>query len=299
MSGPKVATVLVRLYPRRWRDRYADELLELLSATPLSTVGVLALLRGAVDAHFNLPDLLPGLASRTLRLRWYMTLLFGAWVAFCFAAAGVAKSVEAPAFASAAARHPLLAVEWDASRWAFTVAASAIILGALPLAAGTVIQIFRDRDRKGFRLFATPVLSAGAVLGSGALLGRYASGHSLDFGTVAAAGAWLALVLVVAVLTVRSTGELLHRSGVPGRLFRWASCTGAAAAGAMTVGLAVGAAYGLSVMVLSPALFSSANGVLATALPVTWGAALVIALAAVGVADRAAVRALQNFTTPA
>ena len=45
--------VLLRIYPRAWRERYGEELSDQLEQRPLS-VGVVAdLLRGAVDAHLR------------------------------------------------------------------------------------------------------------------------------------------------------------------------------------------------------------------------------------------------------
>ena len=53
-------TGLVHLYPRAWRDRYEQELLDLLEARPPTPRDRLDLLRGAVDARFH-PEI-PGSA---------------------------------------------------------------------------------------------------------------------------------------------------------------------------------------------------------------------------------------------
>jgi hypothetical protein len=47
---------LLSLYPARWRERYGDELLDALSAHPLTLHGRLDVIRGAVDAHLH-PEL--------------------------------------------------------------------------------------------------------------------------------------------------------------------------------------------------------------------------------------------------
>lgn len=44
---------LVRLYPRRWRDRYEEEFLALLSERPPTMGDRLDTVRGAIDAHLN------------------------------------------------------------------------------------------------------------------------------------------------------------------------------------------------------------------------------------------------------
>lgn len=44
---------LIRLYPKAWRDRYGDEMGDLLAARPATTRDRIDLLRGAVDAHLH------------------------------------------------------------------------------------------------------------------------------------------------------------------------------------------------------------------------------------------------------
>ena len=48
-----VVNKLVRLYPRRWRDRYEEEFLALLSERPPTMGDRLDTVRGAIDAHLN------------------------------------------------------------------------------------------------------------------------------------------------------------------------------------------------------------------------------------------------------
>src|SRR5437867_2080972 len=43
----------LRLYPRDWRERYGDELLEVLEARPIDWRVRFDLVRGALDAHLN------------------------------------------------------------------------------------------------------------------------------------------------------------------------------------------------------------------------------------------------------
>lgn len=44
---------LIRLYPRRWRERYEAEILDLLAERPASIADGLDLVRGAFDAHLH------------------------------------------------------------------------------------------------------------------------------------------------------------------------------------------------------------------------------------------------------
>ena len=63
MSGSRY----VGLYPRAWRDRYGDELQEVLERERLGVGARLDLVRGAVDAHLHplVPSRLPVLAAVT------------------------------------------------------------------------------------------------------------------------------------------------------------------------------------------------------------------------------------------
>lgn len=46
-----VLRALMRLYPRVWRDRYADEMSAMLSGVPLTPASILDLVAGAIDAR--------------------------------------------------------------------------------------------------------------------------------------------------------------------------------------------------------------------------------------------------------
>ncbi|HEX5822992.1 MAG TPA: hypothetical protein VFY18_00910 [Candidatus Limnocylindrales bacterium] len=77
-------TRLVRLYPRRWRDRYEAELIDLLEQRPLSLGASIDLIRGALDAHVHpqaetvpMPwtHRLPGIAVLATGLLWCAAVL--------------------------------------------------------------------------------------------------------------------------------------------------------------------------------------------------------------------------------
>ncbi|MFN8623786.1 MAG: hypothetical protein U0869_23845 [Chloroflexota bacterium] len=53
---------LLRLYPSAWRDRYGDELEQVLAERPLDLMGALDLIRGALDARLH-PALVPATAG--------------------------------------------------------------------------------------------------------------------------------------------------------------------------------------------------------------------------------------------
>jgi hypothetical protein len=77
-----VITLLLRLYPARWRARYGDEFALVLADRPLGPFDVADVLLGALDAHLHLRGL--GAASEhrkgfamTLRIGGYAAILGG------------------------------------------------------------------------------------------------------------------------------------------------------------------------------------------------------------------------------
>lgn len=54
---------LLRLYPRKWRDRYEDEMLALLDIAAVDWHGRADLVRGALDARMHAASRLPGVAA--------------------------------------------------------------------------------------------------------------------------------------------------------------------------------------------------------------------------------------------
>ena len=67
-------TVLVRLYPRRWRDRYGDEFEAMLEQQPTNLGSVADVLLGALDAHLT--------ADAPERRGWWLSRLPGLTIAF-------------------------------------------------------------------------------------------------------------------------------------------------------------------------------------------------------------------------
>jgi len=72
------ASVLVRVYPARWRARYGEEFLGVLEERPLGPFDVVDVLLGALDAHLHLRGL--GAASEH-RKGFTMTLRLGGYAA--------------------------------------------------------------------------------------------------------------------------------------------------------------------------------------------------------------------------
>ena len=144
---------LVFLYPARWRERYGDELLDALSARPMTIRGRLDLLRGALDAHRH-PELLPGdpvpapvggfAGGQGLAARRDGVQLFAATTATAaFWTAAVLVMIESRPYGGASLQGTLLLIGMTAiagSMWGragisrvVTVCAAAIVLTSVAL----------------------------------------------------------------------------------------------------------------------------------------------------------------------
>ena len=297
-GGPAavVVSAVLRLYPAAWRERYAAELADLLSEQRLSIRDGVDLVRGALDAHGNLSDLIGRWSVVISKLRSTAVTTFTAWVVFCVAAGGLSKVTEDSAFAQAAQRHPGLALSHGVIAGAFTLSLVAMLVGGLPLAVVALQRAWRIRDVAMGRLVLVPVLAAASVTGYILLVTRAVSSaapgvHSgvniaLFAGLVALGGAGT-------VGTVVAVRVAAHRAELPEGLLRLAGRAAVVAAGAISVGTAALAGYGWLLRTDEPELFRSASGLLATPLPASFLAILVIGLAAASTADRAALRGLR------
>ncbi len=77
-------SMLIRLYPQAWRDRYETEILDLLAERPGSVRDAVNLVRGAVDAHLhpNVSVVAPEPGPWTHRLPGLLALAAGLMVTF-------------------------------------------------------------------------------------------------------------------------------------------------------------------------------------------------------------------------
>lgn len=294
--GIRAVSALLRLYPAAWRERYGDEVANLLAGRPLSLRDGLDLVRGAFDAHCNLSDLLGRWSVMVSRLRSTAVTTFTAWVVFCVAVGGLSKVSEDPAFTQAAQGHPGIGVSYAIVQGSFVLAMVAVLVGGLPLAYVALRQAWRDQDVVMGRLVLVPVLAA-AVVGAYILVAnRVADSTSPGVHSGVNIAIFAGLVAVGGagtVATVVAIRVAAHRATLSPRLLRLAGWAAAVAAVAISVGVAALAGYGWALRTDAPTLFNSANGLLATPLPASLLAILLIGIIATAMADRAAVDGLQ------
>jgi len=91
---------LLRLYPARWRARYADEFAAMLEQRPLGPFDVADIVLGALDAHLHLRGLAAASEHRkgfamTLRIGGYAAILGGLLWLFVLAGNAISNGSEA------------------------------------------------------------------------------------------------------------------------------------------------------------------------------------------------------------
>jgi len=76
---------LIRLYPRRWRQRYADEFAALLAQRSLTRGDVFDVIWSAFDAHWSIQSVIGTedlMTTEYLRLRIHLLLVIGMVLVF-------------------------------------------------------------------------------------------------------------------------------------------------------------------------------------------------------------------------
>ena len=176
---------LIRLYPKRWRDRYAIEFRALLDDTPAKARQALDIIRGAAAAHRN--PFPPGDPAMTPRSR----------LAAAGSALALAAVIPALAFLAAALAAALQPAEYEPSR---TARALLDWFGALPtpvlavaLLAGPALALVLGVAIVGRRLLADDAFRSDLVVFGGAA-GRLLRRPTVVVAALAAAAAVVVLL---------------------------------------------------------------------------------------------------------
>lgn len=235
----------LRLYPRAWRERYADEVLELLEQHRVTLWTVLDVLLGAVDAHLR-RDLLPErLTSMAHRIRTSEISIFVAFVLFCLAWVPLRFVRDPlPVWEDATRAHPEVWFALAALDVCGVVATLAILAGGVPMLVAAIGGAVRARHWGVLLLFAVPVLALAALIGFGALAlpastARQSSAPDAPLTVLAVIlqfALLLAALLAVALSTV-AVARGIARSSVGARVLRFALLPGGIATVAICAGL--------------------------------------------------------------
>ncbi len=290
----RLAAMLVRTYPRSWRDRYGDEVLAWVGEGGLGPLLALDLLHGALDARLHADLVEKGLIRMVERLRGSVLGVLCGYAVFMVAGAGYQKLTEYDDFTAAAHRHALVGATFRT-----VVIASVVALGAV-LAAGAPIGLATARQAlAGRRALWRPLgLVAAAVLwvaGTLALMAWRARTSPVPAGQMASAAevsGWLASLLLGAAVGVTAAVTAVRRSALGLGMLRFGAAAAAVVAAAMVVMLGATLAWGLALRSADPALFHGPDGVRASSTAATWTGIVLLMAAATALALRAGVRGL-------
>ena len=174
----RCALLLTRLYPRGWRERYQDEMAEVLAQHTISVGTLFDIVVGALDAHVHADVRPEGIYSMAHKLRASAIAVFCAFLLFVLAYVAMQQIVDPrPAFNAVANAHPDL-------QFAFTVAIYSAPVALLAVVAGGVLMLIaalRDaiaghrRDvllRFGGAILLPIIFVAGSLIFQGFLYGN-------------------------------------------------------------------------------------------------------------------------------
>jgi hypothetical protein len=139
---------LLSLYPRRWRERYEEEMLAVLEAHKVTPATVVDLLVGALDANLNYDGIAEGAMYMVDRLRSGIVMTFCAFILFGTGWGLLQRLTDPiPLFEQAAAPFPALQILFNAVFIVGGVAFLAFLIGGLPLLFISVKRAIAKKQR--------------------------------------------------------------------------------------------------------------------------------------------------------
>ena len=166
MMPQAVRAWLMRLYPRPWRDRYAEEFEAMLEQSIHSPLDVVDVILGALDAHLQLftgENVNWRIMNMLNKLRTTVLIVFAAFIGFIIAGMALVGIVDGSPMVPLMKTDPAPALAMSVIRIGAVVALLAIVVGGLPLAI-TVIRRALSSDRRNLWLLLVPVISFFALM---------------------------------------------------------------------------------------------------------------------------------------
>jgi hypothetical protein len=286
---------LLYLYPRAWRERYADEYLALLEACPLSLWIIWDVCLGAIDAHLHLETVSGRMFPLMNKLRTSAVMVFCAYIGFVVAGLGFGKMVEYDDFTELLHSNSGVAIAYYTLYTGAFVALAAVLIGGLPLAVAAARNALATKRWRLLALFAVPPASL-ALWTVYVLLVEALNPHPAPvfsrsaMDRILAGGGIFGLFGLAAIASTAAVCIIVMRSDISERLFRFARIPAIIATLAMAVMLAAVGAYGLMGNAADPELFAGNDGIMATNTTLSLAAILALMAIATVVAIAAVIR---------
>jgi hypothetical protein len=289
---------LLRLYPRSWRERYADEFSALLAEYPVTVLTIFDIALGALDARLFPQLSLERLDMLMQRLRLTTFTIFGAFVAFVVAGMGFQKMTEYDDFMTLAHHNILIGVTYVLVVIGAVAALLGVLTGGVPIGLAALRYAVQQRRWGIFLLFAVPLLTLVALFGYLRLMAhidRHPSVHSSL--TDATFGAFVALFILAAVASAAAVISAINRSEIDERLFHWARMPAALTVLAMGVVVVAMIIWSIGLWLNAPDLFFGDDGLLASSTIANLIIHVAIMAIATGIAARALLRANRTIVS--
>jgi hypothetical protein len=147
---------LVRLYPRPWREHYAEEFNALLEECLHSPLDVVDILFGALDAHLELSNETNWRSmNMNNKLRASILMVFAAYIAFIVAGLSIYGFADDSPFVPMMKTNLVLYASWTTIQAGAVIALLAIVIGGAPLAWTVIRRVFTSQ-RKDLQLLLVP-----------------------------------------------------------------------------------------------------------------------------------------------
>ncbi len=282
--------IAVRLFPAAWQERFGAEFGALLDATPPTPRVVFDVLVAAVDAHVHPTGPRRRWPLMIERLRLNELTVFASWIVFVVAGLVFQRMTEGPTFTTIAAAEPAVGWAWWAIVAGAVISLGAVLIAGVPIATAIARAGIARRDSRQVGLLAVPPVSLAIWVGLTVLL--------LSLGDPPAGAPWRIVVFAVwaggfvlaAVASTVAVSAAALDAPIDGRLYRRAAVPAVVTAVAM-VGVTVACgAWGVALLLGSPAVFWGSEGILATSTALTWFGVLAVMAATTAVAVRTALR---------
>jgi hypothetical protein len=287
---PISTRLMLRLFPRPWRDRYGAEfgaLLDELRPRPSVFFDVLV---AALDTRLHANEPARRWPPLSERLRHSELAIFAAWVCFAVAGSGFAKLTEDPPFTTLRANQLVVGLAFDAVLGGAIVSLLALLAAGVPIGVAIALDALRRRLPSQLALLATPLVAIGIWT-------------LLTVGLVSAAGSapadptrlvfffvWVgAFVAAVAAGTVALSVAALNAQ-VDSRVYMRAVPIAYVAVAGMAVVTVAVVLWAIGLLASDPATFWGYQGILASSTALSWLAIVFVMAAATAVAVRAAAR---------
>ena len=281
---------LLRYYPPAWRERYEDEVMDVLSQHRVSFSTWFDLARGAVDAHLD-PSFAGKMSPSARQLRRSEIIVFCSFIAFVVAGIGFQKMTEDADKAGLMQAHLAIGLGYYAVIAGAVIALLAIVAGALPIAMVMLRQALAAGRRDVLALLAVPPALLVAVVAYGAL-----AVHPSNSGISASVRGLIAFFIFSAAASAAAVSLAATRSelnDVVLRLAQWPARVATAAMGLSLVGVVV---WGISLNSAAPSFFTLDGGSMTSYAYFTWLRVVVVMVLATVIAVAALWRAPRGET---